>query len=170
MWRTWWDPNNASKGQMGFNSAFKGLTPELVCPFKTASSKWTANNHDRQQYLHEWWQTYERKHSHEIYIHNSNQCARWKTHQKGRKRHIFNKLAQKIPKIKYYSEENANRPLRWKWWGGGALKHNSTKNHCLLLHMDTILTHQLTNSATTQAWELLPHSKKCRHKCIPWFI
>ena len=25
MWRIWWAPNNASKWQMGFNSAFKGL-------------------------------------------------------------------------------------------------------------------------------------------------
>ena len=25
-WRKWWSPNNASKWQMGFNSAFKGLT------------------------------------------------------------------------------------------------------------------------------------------------
>ena len=25
-WRIWWDPNNASKWQMGFNSAFKGLS------------------------------------------------------------------------------------------------------------------------------------------------
>jgi hypothetical protein len=24
-WRKWWSPNNASKQQMGFNSAFKGL-------------------------------------------------------------------------------------------------------------------------------------------------
>ena len=24
-WRIWWAPNNARKGQMGFNSAFKGL-------------------------------------------------------------------------------------------------------------------------------------------------
>jgi len=24
-WKIWWAPNNASKGQMGFNSAFKGL-------------------------------------------------------------------------------------------------------------------------------------------------
>ena len=24
-WRIWWAPNNASKGQMGFNSAFEGL-------------------------------------------------------------------------------------------------------------------------------------------------
>jgi len=24
-WRIWWDPNNASRWQMGFNSAFKGL-------------------------------------------------------------------------------------------------------------------------------------------------
>ena len=26
MWKIWWAPNNASRGQMGFNSAFKGLT------------------------------------------------------------------------------------------------------------------------------------------------
>ena len=25
MWRIWWAPNNSSKWQMGFNSAFKGL-------------------------------------------------------------------------------------------------------------------------------------------------
>jgi len=24
-WRKWWAPNNSSKQQMGFNSAFKGL-------------------------------------------------------------------------------------------------------------------------------------------------
>jgi len=24
-WKIWWPPNNASKWQMGFNSAFKGL-------------------------------------------------------------------------------------------------------------------------------------------------
>jgi hypothetical protein len=27
-WRIWWAPNNASKWQMGFNSAFKGLSQE----------------------------------------------------------------------------------------------------------------------------------------------
>jgi len=32
MWRIWWVPNNASKWQMGFNSAFKGLTQ---CPKNT---------------------------------------------------------------------------------------------------------------------------------------
>ena len=29
MWRIWWAPNNASKWQMGFNSAFKGLSTSL---------------------------------------------------------------------------------------------------------------------------------------------
>jgi len=31
-WRMWWAPNNASRWQMGFNSAFKGLntTPRLI--------------------------------------------------------------------------------------------------------------------------------------------
>jgi len=28
-WRIWWAPNNASRWQMGFNSAFKGLKFEL---------------------------------------------------------------------------------------------------------------------------------------------
>jgi len=36
-WRIWWAPNNASRWQMGFNSAFKGLTgnlnDEVVCVF-----------------------------------------------------------------------------------------------------------------------------------------
>ena len=33
-WRIWWAPSNASKWQMGFNSAFKGLNirlPEFLC-------------------------------------------------------------------------------------------------------------------------------------------
>ena len=30
-WRKWWTPNNASKWQMGFNSAFKGLTLIRQC-------------------------------------------------------------------------------------------------------------------------------------------
>ena len=29
-WRKWWTPNNASKWQMGFNSAFKGLIQTFV--------------------------------------------------------------------------------------------------------------------------------------------
>ena len=36
-WRKWWAPNNASKQQMGFNSAFKGLNAELnpICHLLT---------------------------------------------------------------------------------------------------------------------------------------
>ena len=39
-WRIWWAPNNASKWHMGFNSAFKGLTPQcrLRYPIITFSS------------------------------------------------------------------------------------------------------------------------------------
>jgi len=29
MWRIWRAPNNASKWQMGFNAAFKGLTMKI---------------------------------------------------------------------------------------------------------------------------------------------
>ena len=32
-WRKWWAPNNASKWQMGFNSAFKGLRHARLCCF-----------------------------------------------------------------------------------------------------------------------------------------
>jgi len=30
MWRIWWAPNNASRGHLGFNSAFKGLSCSVV--------------------------------------------------------------------------------------------------------------------------------------------
>jgi len=30
IWRIWWAPNNASKGQMGFNLAFRGLSSSSV--------------------------------------------------------------------------------------------------------------------------------------------
>ena len=30
MWRIWWAPNNVSKWQMGFNSAFKGLINKYI--------------------------------------------------------------------------------------------------------------------------------------------
>jgi len=30
-WKMWWAPNNASKWQMGFNSAFKGLMIIFIC-------------------------------------------------------------------------------------------------------------------------------------------
>jgi len=44
-WRIWWAPNNAGKGQMGFNSAFKGLT-----------SSTTISVFSRGTPLHmEWW-------------------------------------------------------------------------------------------------------------------
>jgi len=39
-WRIWWDPNNASKWQMGFNSVFKGLkwrkSKAVFCSYKEA--------------------------------------------------------------------------------------------------------------------------------------
>jgi hypothetical protein len=39
-WRIWWAPNNASKGQMGFNSAFKGLHLKFECFSKTYGEFW----------------------------------------------------------------------------------------------------------------------------------
>jgi hypothetical protein len=35
-WRIWWAPNNASRWQMGFNSAFKGrFTHSMPCPCRS---------------------------------------------------------------------------------------------------------------------------------------
>jgi hypothetical protein len=41
-WRKWWAPNNASKQQMGFNSAFKGLIPvwNNCFPLTASSLRW----------------------------------------------------------------------------------------------------------------------------------
>jgi len=42
-WRKWWAPNNASKQQMGFNSAFKGL--------KCSQSFFSIDNSDNEEEL-----------------------------------------------------------------------------------------------------------------------
>ena len=34
MWRIWWAPNDASEGQMGFNSALKGLSDMYILTFR----------------------------------------------------------------------------------------------------------------------------------------
>jgi len=39
MWRIWWAPNNASRWQVGFNSAFKELTS--VCKLCTVNQRMT---------------------------------------------------------------------------------------------------------------------------------
>jgi hypothetical protein len=39
-WRIWWAPNNASKWQMGFNSAFKGLKRKMPVPATVQSNAW----------------------------------------------------------------------------------------------------------------------------------
>jgi hypothetical protein len=44
MWRIWWAPNNASRWQMGFNSAFKGLKLRSDC--SRCQGLYT---------LHSWW-------------------------------------------------------------------------------------------------------------------
>jgi hypothetical protein len=53
MWRIWWAPNNTSKWQMGFNSAFKVLTghPHVCLPYLNlwlkylAQSAWSFDYH-----------------------------------------------------------------------------------------------------------------------------
>ena len=47
-WNIWWAPNNASKWQMGFNSAFEGLNTILV---PTGGWGWVAKcDHDNKPY------------------------------------------------------------------------------------------------------------------------
>jgi hypothetical protein len=40
-WRIWWAPNNASRWQMGFNSAFKGLIKFYKCHWIFNLTLWT---------------------------------------------------------------------------------------------------------------------------------
>ena len=44
-WRIWWAPNNASKWQMGFNSAFKGLIRLLMRNVSDKSCRENKNTH-----------------------------------------------------------------------------------------------------------------------------
>ena len=48
-WRMWWVPNNASKWQMGFNSAFKELKCPLTLILLTWRIWWAPNNASRWQ-------------------------------------------------------------------------------------------------------------------------
>jgi len=45
-WRIWWAPNNASRWQMGFNWAFKGLILETL--YLTVSRRWTTYQNPSQ--------------------------------------------------------------------------------------------------------------------------
>jgi len=53
-WRIWWAPNNASRWQMGFNSAFKGLNANslqqgvFLCGATQPQSYW------KEQYQRVW--------------------------------------------------------------------------------------------------------------------
>jgi len=47
-WRIWWAPNNSSKWQMGFNSAFKGLktyNPTHSIYYRSKGANYTASMH-----------------------------------------------------------------------------------------------------------------------------
>jgi len=54
-WRIWWAPNNASKWQMGFNSAFKGFNSPTTGSFHYLSNSGTVRHYtmcDTQTSLH----------------------------------------------------------------------------------------------------------------------
>jgi len=48
-WIIWWAPNNANKGQIGFNSAFKGLECPLTLTLLTWIIWWAPNNANKGQ-------------------------------------------------------------------------------------------------------------------------
>jgi len=48
-WRIWWVPNNASRWQMGFNSAFKGLKCPLTLTLLKWRIWWAPNNASKWQ-------------------------------------------------------------------------------------------------------------------------
>jgi len=49
-WKIWWAPNNASRWQMGFNSAFKGLKCYICSIALFCAENWTLKKVD-QKYL-----------------------------------------------------------------------------------------------------------------------
>jgi len=65
-WRIWWAPSNASKGQMGFNSAFKGLMLHQCKQWHLLTNGGITSGtevircymHDTLQSLHLWSVTY----------------------------------------------------------------------------------------------------------------
>jgi hypothetical protein len=53
-WRIWWAPNNTSKWQMGFNSAFKGLKVHFLhCNLDFFRENLRALNDKRRQQFHQ---------------------------------------------------------------------------------------------------------------------
>ena len=54
-WRIWWSSNNVSKGQMGFNSAFKGLNTLMTAYCAVADTAglnlWCLRHHHHHQIL-----------------------------------------------------------------------------------------------------------------------
>jgi len=51
MWRIWWASNNASRWQMGFNSAFKGLIDKIVHLFWSVLYSYNRSLPVRYRYL-----------------------------------------------------------------------------------------------------------------------
>jgi hypothetical protein len=51
-WRIWWAPNNARKGQMRFNSAFKGLILNIKKFFVIIINLLTCSGNSRLSYLY----------------------------------------------------------------------------------------------------------------------
>jgi len=50
-WKIWWAPNNASKWQMGFNSAFKGLNSLGSSTRETLTQTSSATDHFQKFYF-----------------------------------------------------------------------------------------------------------------------
>ena len=53
MWRIWWAPTNASKWQMGFNSAFKGLTSGIHWQFTILYKTYHCPSSEKTKSVHQ---------------------------------------------------------------------------------------------------------------------
>jgi hypothetical protein len=58
MWRMWWGPNNASRWQMGFNAAFKGLKVSMRTGIFFCFSAHSSNTHEYLLSIYCNWQIY----------------------------------------------------------------------------------------------------------------
>jgi len=117
MWKIWWAPNNASKCQMEFNSAFKGLTSCLPgCPPRT---HWL---HDRR-----------RTFPFELVSENySRICNIYELRLKSRKTAQFSWRHNIQTKL---LETNSSRGTRWRSW----LRHCATSRKVAGSILDSVI-------------------------------
>ena len=96
-WKIWWAPNNASRWQVGFNSAFKGLTSVWVA--RCLRGEITS------------WRTRETQNAHKILIANS----RWNVHSGDRKKKNVNGRETGNKNILWTKKYAHRESVEWDW-------------------------------------------------------